>query len=257
MGEPGSFGEFRYGNYKIGKNTDSGYELVIMTIKTNTVDIYHKTKMVDQSGEYWVESKAFGLPRRYTGAFNRIRAGTDEACRLEHDRYACSKDYANGMKRCKVMKEDLCSGSGADLANATYRAKYISFDNIRLSGGVGGVQAGACCKDDASCVEVIKTQCENVEHGRFQGEAQSCAETFCCPYPFTDTDQDKDVDSDDFAVLQRCVTTGAPLTKFSSECRCLDRNGDHQIDTTDVAAFVECSTGPGIVMEPGLPACAP
>ena len=62
MGGAGSYGDFRYGNDYIrgdgsGEgNTDSAWETVEIRIKTSTVDIYHKTKMVDMVNGQWVET---------------------------------------------------------------------------------------------------------------------------------------------------------------------------------------------------------
>jgi hypothetical protein len=63
-----------------------------------------------------------------------------------------------------------------------------------------------------------------------------------------DYDGDGDADQADFAVLQRCITTGsAPVT---AECKCFDRErngmGDGDIDQQDLLAFLNCASGPGI-----------
>ncbi len=266
MGGPGSYGEFRYGNYKllgVNKNTDEGYETVVFTIKSNTVDIYHRTKMVDlvegQWIETWVESLATDLPRRYTGEFNRLRAGTDEACQLNYDSHTCSSAYANGKKKCKVMKEDMCTGG-----NATYRSSYVAFDNIRLTGGIGGVEIGACCLDDATCVETDLYACETVLGGHYQGAATSCSATHCCPYPFADTDIDADVDQDDFGLFQICYT--GQNGGVAIGCECLNRNskddqdkddGIADIDIRDLDEFSKCWSGPNVPAVPVPVGCNP
>lgn len=272
MGGPGSFGDFRYGNYWIylvnsqGQtvgNTDSGWEMVVITIKTSTVDIYHKTKMVNQVDGQWVESwkesMAYGLPRHYTGDFNRLRAGTDESCQLVEQgdanydgTYKCDPAYANGHRKCKVMKEERCDPTGG---NATFRASYVSFDNVRLGGGIGNTQVGACCLSDATCVETDKYACETVLRGRYQGAYSTCAETVCCPYPFADADHDGDVDQDDFGAFQLCYNGAGAVP---TGCGCFDRNADGKIDSLDFAAFSDCFTEANVPWSQVLtPSCAP
>jgi hypothetical protein len=294
MGGPGSYGDFRYGNYWIYLrnnqgvvvgNTDSGWETVVLTLKTSTVDIYHKTKMMSQVDgqwvETWTESLAKDLPRRYTGSFNRLRAGTDESCQLRHDSYTCDPSYSNGHRRCKVMKEGRCDGG-----NATYRSSYVAFDNVKLAGGVGGVGPcclpdascsfmrsadclaaggtfrggstgcdgdtclGACCEPQNTCTQTTVTACQ----GRFAGVGVPCQGIVCCPTPFADFDGDGDVDAEDFAVLQVCYT--GDQAGVAARCTCFDHNGDHRIDQADITSFVACATGPGITAT-ASPQCVP
>ena len=292
MGGPGSYGDFRYGNYILWPydetNTDEGYETVVLTIKTSTVDIYHKTKMVDwvddQWVETWVESMAYDLPRHYTGNFNRLRAGTDESCRLLNSSYTCDPSWKNGQKLCKVTKEDRCDGE-----SEFYHAKYVSFDNVKLVGGVGSghQEPGACCKMDSSCEEIDEVACialdglyrgpmtecsqgicdgaccepmfacthtlVNACSGEFQGIGTSCATTTCpCHSPFADADWDGDVDQLDFGVFQACVTgAGGGILEG---CSCFDRDnngvGDDDVDQDDLDAFEECASGPDVLANP-------
>ncbi len=257
VGGPGSYGDFVYGNYITwgdNKNTEEGYETVVVTIKTSTVDIYHKTKMVNmvngQWVESWVESKAFDLPRRYSGGFNRLRLGTKESCQLNSSSYTCWSGYANGKKRCKKMAEDRCDGG---LENNW--SKYVAFDNVKLSGGIGNVIIGACCRNDATCVETDLYTCETILGGRYQGDNSICAGMSCCPYPFADGDTDGDVDQDDFGAFQICYTGSGPVP---TGCGCLDRNKDNRINTTDFAAFDACFTGANVTWSAALtPNCTP
>ncbi len=271
MGGPGSYGDFRYGNYVLcDPNADppnlqcsnpahvsEGYELVVLTIKSNTVDIYHKTKMValvdNQPVETWVESLATDMPRRYPGAFNRLRAGTDESCRLRNDSYTCDPTWKNGKRLCRRMKEERCDPVGG---NATYRASYVSFDNVRLDAGVIPPVPGACCLPNASCTQVLEAECTSQE-GVFQGQMTTCEALPrpCCPRLYPDSDRDGDVDQLDFAALQRCLTGDA--VGVTLECKCLDKNRDERINEADVLNFVNCATGPGAVTTPVAPDCAP
>ncbi len=304
MGGPGSYGDFRWGNYwiywtkpdgTIVGNTDSAWEEVRITIKTNTVDIYHKTKNVDPDGnggwiETYVESLATDLPRRYSGGFNRLRAGTDEGCQLikqgapnYNNAYECDVLYGDkyGKRRCKINNEYFCGGG-----NAHFRSSAVAFDNARLYGGVGVMGAcclsdgtcnvmsppdcataqgtfrgsgttcngticnGACCQPHAGCAQTLVTACP----GRFRGPGTGC-DSPCCPSPFADWDGDRDVDMDDFAMLQTCLTTGGGT--LGAGCDCFDHNGANGIDQLDVMSFIDCVTGPSLVPESVAPECKP
>lgn len=69
-----------------------------------------------------------------------------------------------------------------------------------------------------------------------------------CSTPFADADGDGDVDQIDFAFVQECITTGRTVYEpLSDACRCFDRNLDGYVDQQDLAAFVNCGTGPAIL----------
>lgn len=304
VGGPGSYGDFRWGNYWIYLtlpdgtvlgNTDSAWEEVRIVVKTSTVDIYHRTKNVNPDGnggwvETWVESLAKDLPRRYTGGFNRLRAGTDEGCQLiprwaSNYRNAYECDLLNGDKygkrRCKINNEYSCRGG-----NSPYRSSAVSFDNVRLHGGIGVV--GACCLGNGDCSILSPEECAAAQgvfrgsgtlcdtsicqgacclprgvcamapvaacSGRFRGPGTTCGEP-CCPDPFADWDGDRDMDAADFAALQRCLNK--PVGTPQNECACFDRDADGTIDTDDVQAFVACAAGPSIGGESIPPGCGP
>ena len=145
-----------------------------------------------------------------------------------------------------------------------YRSSYVAFDSVKLSGGVGNVQAGACCLSDGECVEVIETECQN-QGGRFNDPGSVCASTLCCPYPFADGDADKDVDQVDFGMWQTCFSgSGKP---YKSGCECYDRNndngeqgsGDGDVDADDFEWFASCFSGPTIELDVDNPpdGCVP
>jgi hypothetical protein len=114
---------------------------------------------------------------------------------------------------------------------------------------------GACCKNDASCVETDINTCETVLGGRHQGPGTGCATTTCCPYPFADGDHDGDVDQDDFGVFQLCYNGSGPVP---TGCECLDRNTDSKVDGLDLTAFTDCWTGPNVPWSQSLtPGCNP
>ena len=71
-----------------------------------------------------------------------------------------------------------------------------------------------------------------------------------CNDPFADVDGDHDVDSDDIAALQRCLSGQyAP----AEGCECFNRPlpghiypADSSIDDADVRKFIACSSGPAM-----------
>lgn len=73
-----------------------------------------------------------------------------------------------------------------------------------------------------------------------------------CNNPRYDTDGDADVDNDDFGEFQACFTgAGDPLKAFvPNPCQCLDDNNDKAVDSTDLAAFLLCASGPSIPVNP-------
>jgi len=222
-------------------------DTIVFTIKTNTVDISHTR----YNGGTWFENRVFGLPRRYTGGFNRLRSGTGVSCQLENDVYACSSAYNDGKKKCKLMGEYTCTGN----VYTSNTSRYASFDDVRLYGGVGQTVPGACCRNDATCVETDLTTCEQVLGGRYQGDNTTCDTTSCCPYPFADIDTDGDVDQDDFGLFQICLTGFVP--SVPTGCECLNHNGDAGIDAADFEAFSACATGPNVPAVPVPAGCDP
>ncbi|HOW69597.1 MAG TPA: hypothetical protein PKY77_03260 [Phycisphaerae bacterium] len=71
-----------------------------------------------------------------------------------------------------------------------------------------------------------------------------------CPSPFADTDGDRDVDQQDFGVFQLCYTGSSFSGVLPFECGCLDHVPDGKIDLVDLAAFVDCVSGPAIAADP-------
>lgn len=67
--------------------------------------------------------------------------------------------------------------------------------------------------------------------------------------PRADFDRDGDVDQADFAHMQRCMSSSAPLR---AGCRNADLLRNGRIDQDDLVIFMECASGPGI---PANPAC--
>jgi hypothetical protein len=236
---PGNGGDFNLGN-KV--------DTVQITIKTSTIDIYHRAKVAGA----WVESTAMDVPRLYTGGFNRLRAGAKEACMLQNGTYACDSDYANGKKRPIRMGDTRCDETGGWQTNGS---KFVSFDNVWLRGGIGNVLSGACCLNDASCIETDQTTCA-AQSGRFQGMSTTCEETSCCPYPYADADHDADVDQDDFGAFQLCYT--GPTGGVPTGCECFNRNADSTIDGLDFTAFQACFTGANVTWTQAItPSCVP
>lgn len=70
-----------------------------------------------------------------------------------------------------------------------------------------------------------------------------------CGLVWADDDKDGDVDMDDFAALQRCLTIGVTSGDVPDECLCFDHPFDGAIGADDVASFINCAAGPGVVLE--------
>ncbi len=234
MGGPGSVGDFNLGD----KITS-----VTLIIKSTTVDIH----MVNNKNGY--NDWAYGLPRMYTGGFNKLRGGAAAGCELESSgQYRC-KQPGNG-KKCLVEGGSRCDGGGYQVQNSG----YVAFDNVLLYGGEGVTQSGSCCHEDGTCTDdVFPAAC--AAPGDLHGGPNShCGETSCCPrgsYTWADADTDHDVDADDFGVFQRCITGSNPPGGIPAGCECFDRAGSAAgIDEDDFAAFEDCVTGPGVPWAP-------
>jgi len=237
---PGNGGDFVWGDK---------FNRIVLTIKTETVEIYHWSRQKIGGVYVPVESFASDIPRKYLGDFNRLRAGTKEACRLQSGSYVCHPNYANGKKRPLRMGETRC-----DAGWQSNKSKFIAFDTINLTGGIGSVVTGACCLNDASCIETDLTSCTE-QGGHWQPGVASCDDVTCCPYPFADADKDGDVDQEDFAMFQVCFTNvggGVPVG-----CECLNRDGDSDIDSADFVQFSACYSGPNVPAVPVPGGCNP
>jgi hypothetical protein len=144
-----------------------------------------------------------------------------------------------------------CGGSNTKpLRSRAAGAGTLAFDDIYFHGGAPITEEGACCHPDASCSNLLPEQCDGVWHGR----STSC-ETLtegCCPKIYGDTDNDSDLDVADFALLQRCLTSGGDV--MNAACRCLDFNANDAIDSLEIEHFISCATGPS-VPGTGLPPC--
>ena len=227
------------GDFTLGQ----GPNTVILTIKTSTVDIYHRSQ--DATGTYWVESTATGVPRLYSGAFNKLRMGAAAGCNLNNGSYSCS-----GPQGCIQM-----GGPNCDTGWKSNKSTFLDFDNVALYGGSFSNLLGACCKTDGTCVETFSPDCTAVG-GTFQGQDTHCASVTCCPVPFADKDLDGDVDQDDFGAFQVCYTgsTGGVPTN----CGCYDRNHDGNVDSIDLGMFIDCFTGANVPWAGSLtPSCVP
>jgi hypothetical protein len=142
-------------------------------------------------------------------------------------------------------------------------ANAVMFDDVVLHGGMPFSMNGACCRDNADCVDnVTESYCVSEPPaglgGLWRGANTTCAtlSSPCCPYPFADADHDGDVDNDDFGVFQTCYTGsggGVP-----TGCVCLDRTGDGSIDSSDLTQFNRCYSGPNVPWSQAVtPLCTP
>ncbi len=260
----GYTGTFTYGD----KRDD-----VTITVKSSTVDIYHRANV---SGTHncvggfctggglvggkpctannqckFVESYRTGIPRQYPGVFNRLRVGTAIACELRDYAYQCivvGGASEGGVRRPLRMGEPRCDGGGLQ----QNKAGNLIFDNVFLKDGLpGGAQTGACCNDGA-CTEVLQAACT----GSFSGEGSTCANEVCCPEPWADTDNDGDVDMDDHGAFQTCYT--GDVTGLTGQCTCFDKDHNNKLDEDDFTAFTNCFTGPTVqFIAANLPNCLP
>lgn len=74
-----------------------------------------------------------------------------------------------------------------------------------------------------------------------------------CNEPRFDSNGDEAVDMLDFAVFQRCISSGivGPIHDLEV-CRCMNSDGNTVIDAVDLVAFSRCGSGPAV---PADPAC--
>jgi hypothetical protein len=146
--------------------------------------------------------------------------------------------YLNGVQEGEVLAPPLASPGtatiaiGNDIADATgARGFYGLLDKIVISDDVIPV---------AEFMTAGYDPCSGIR----------------CNRPFADFDGDHDVDMIDFSSYQLCVSLTA--LPDLDPCLCFDRNDDLFVNTTDVAEFLKCATGPGIVWSATLaPDCAP
>jgi len=198
----------------------------------------------DPTKDWWIRFEA--VDDGQGGRILRSRAwvdGTDEPCEWQAQ---CTDATPHGPGATAIVANEDGGGNG----------QFLDFDNPSVS-------------TTLTCIEICGNGLDDDQDG-----ATDCADGDCdlhpacaCPDPFADADRDNDVDLMDFALLQRCITgAGDPAGKFDvAACDCFDRDpmdqdpvfrrsidGDGDVDATDLAAFVACSTGPDV---PPNPAC--
>lgn len=182
------------------------------------------------------------IPRQYLGPFDRVGSGPGEGCSLN------SQGDCISPPGCF----DYCAGPDK---KSKWCWKNTFVDTMVLYDGVLVKHAGACCEPNGNCSETDEAECQTLG-GTFHGLGSTCEETVCCPYPFADADRDGDVDQADFAELQRCI--GDTTTPAEPGCVCFNRDGDDDVDATDLLKFMDCATGPGITFTVSPPpACVP
>jgi hypothetical protein len=237
------------------------YDLIEMWIKTSTIDVHHRSRQwvngpdrcaADAGGHWedWVDSYAYNIPRKYTGMFNVLRAGTAPGCELKDNMYDC-KIWA-GTRCYNSGGHETCNG-GPYVDDGS---NYTVFDGLHVEGGAADAAVGACCKANTDCVETDAHTCEAILQGRYQGGGSTCQAGTCpCPIPYADGDHDGDVDVDDFGGYQLCYNgSGAAPTG----CECYDRNVDGKVDVADLDSFSDCFTGPNVPWSQAVtPDCEP
>ena len=221
---------------------------VKLTIKTSTFDVEMtaREKSAENGYVYLVKSVMNDIERKYLGCFDQLRGGMGAGCEL-----ATSSSWTNN-----------CAGGGRTcIVSHKNNANAVIFDDVVLHGGAGYSIYGACCLDNADCVDnETKEHCEaeipGGLGGHWQGSDTTCDTLTCCPYPFADADHDGDVDQVDFAAFQLCYTgSGGGVPQG---CECWNRDKDNDVDNNDFTALNDCWTGPNVPYSVALPSsCTP
>lgn len=145
--------------------------------------------------------------------------------------------------------------------------------------GVDDTGEGLVDCDDPACLGDLACSPETCDNGIDDDDDTfiDCADSDCAAFPACQCkdpaydvtgggagpdEPDGAVDMLDFAVFQRCISSGAGGLDFDSlpqVCRCMDKTGplgvpDRVIDGNDFIIFVQCSTGP-VPATPVSPAC--
>ncbi len=230
ISQPGRFVFFHAPNNGSGQPVGLPHNWMTLTVYTNTVTIELTTveiSKVTPGAKYKVYSRMENIPRKYLGPFDTMRAGAGPGCELTGNSWTS------------------CAASRDCLVNKGNSARFVGFDDISLSRGLGWTPYGGCCLPSGGCQdETLPETCQALG-GVFQGAAKTCALSVCCPALYADSDHDSDVDASDFAVLQRCYTGNQTVI---GQCSCFDKNMDNKIDQVDVEAFISCAAGPTIIM---------
>lgn len=208
-----------------GNRNRDRFNRVVLTIRETTMKVEMFSVIhSDMAGAWYVvKSEMDNIPRAYTGPFDRTRVGVGPGCVLASN---------SSWETCN---------SAAGRQPIWLDGFYVDFDNFVLSGGRGYSVEGACCNaTDGSCDMTLEEDCA----GRWTKSGQPCSQTICCPQIYGDIDANGSVDMDDFAVLQRCITTGGGT--IDPSCRCFDYNADNAIGSSDVQRFADCANGPGV-----------
>lgn len=175
---------------------------------------------------YYLTSVLDNVPLKYAGPFDRLRSGVAPGCEL-----VSNSDWST------------CSSIAGRQPLATPDGFAVTVDRVFLYGGVGYSVEGACCDAaDGACTIELEADC--LTHGRWTRSSQTCQDTICCPRIYGDDDHDGSVDMNDFAALQRCITTGGG--NISPGCACFDFDGSNSINSNDIQRFVNCAGGASI-----------
>ncbi len=229
-----------------------------LTIKSTTFDVEMKSREYSpsQGKEFIVTSVMNGIPRVYQGAFDRLRAGIGPGCEL-----ASSASWEtcvapdNPCPSCVPNYPCWCRPEGRScLRNGGEQSRWVDFDDLVLSGGVGDTRVGACCHTSGTCEEKLPEDC--VAPGDIHaGPNTQCSSTICCgrdSFVWADADADGDVDADDFGRFQGCYTGPDGPMPSDIECECFDRDHDDHVDGADYLEFVRCTTGADVPWSSGL-----
>ncbi len=187
---------------------------IMLFVKTATVDIHHRTQININDQWQWVESRVTGIKREYTGPFDKMHAGASIGCEMN------GSGGCVGNRTCLSEKFTRCDNS----QNEIWGAKWLSFDNLALDGGLPDAE-GACCFGGGGCADGHPVDCEAAE-GHFAGPGTTCPDDCrgaCCLPTGDCQDTQFDACPGNFSGFgTECATTACRGACCLSTGECLD-----------------------------------
>lgn len=214
----------------VDMHTCSAWNIVTMTIMTNTINISIESRYNPATGQCDKKNTyTTTISRDYLGPFTSLKFGG-----IPKEGGGC-------------WGEDN-SPAGAYPSQPTYMDDIYLYDGeaLDIPNPCQTVLSGACCKSDKTCSVITQADCLAAE-GVYKGDGTACGPYACCPPVWPDADDDDDVDQVDFGQFQLCFT--GPVKGVIPACVCFDRNLDDDVDQEDFIQFSNCFTGPAIPLD--------